>query len=65
MSNVHIFYSYRHVEEDKHDDWPEKVEIELSQSYGMKLKLEELEQENSELLEQNKVLREQNRSFQV
>lgn len=44
---------------------PEKMDVEQTGSNGEVLRIEELEQENTNLLEQNKELQEQNRGLQV
>ena len=57
--------SLRELAEGHHSDRPDKVESENSDGFGIRRKLDELEQENADLLEQTKSLQEQNRSLQV
>ena len=44
---------------------PERMDAEQTDSNGEMLRIEELEQENANLLEQNKELQEHNRGLQV
>ena len=60
-----MLYGYRECPGGGQGDRPDRMEVGQEDRVGMRVRLDELEQVNAELLEQSRNLREQNTGLQV